>query len=408
MTSGSVTEVAEAGGRETEGGWSVPLHPSSLPEYKIFVTTDASDIASGAVLSFGKTWETARPVAYESCSFKGAELNYPVHEKEMLAVIRALKKWKYDLLGVPFFVYTNHKTLLNFPTQRDLSRCQAFWMELLSIYDCKFVYVKGEANSVADALSRFPSLSCSSSISAEEAASHPYIGTNPQNPVISTSGSDSPISAVCALTIRVPSISTKTTLSIDETLIQNIRSSYAKDPWCQKLLSASCGMPQLMVRNGLWYLGDQLIVLNGCSVREEIFRMAHDNLGHFGFTKTYDLICCSYFWPNMRKDLEDGYIPSCLECQRNKLSTNKPNGPLHPLPVPDEWCQSIALDFIGLLPEDRGFNCILTITDWLNLEFRLIPTRMDITVKELVIDSLVRSGYLMPGGPNQDPNRLGL
>jgi len=136
------------------------IDPSLLPEYKIFITTDASDVASGAVLSFGKTWETACPVAYELCSFKGAELNYPVHKKEMLAVVRALKKWKYDLLGVPFFMYTDHKTLLNFPTQRELSRRQARWMELLSIYDCKFVYVKGEANSVADALSRCPLLDC--------------------------------------------------------------------------------------------------------------------------------------------------------------------------------------------------------------------------------------------------------
>jgi len=53
------------------------IDPDLMPEYKIFVTTDASDIASGAVLSFGKSWESAHPVAYDSCSFKGAELNYP-------------------------------------------------------------------------------------------------------------------------------------------------------------------------------------------------------------------------------------------------------------------------------------------------------------------------------------------
>jgi RNase H-like domain found in reverse transcriptase len=60
------------------------------PTGKIFVTTDASDFHSGAVLSFGKTWETAHPVAFDSMTFKGAELNYPVHEKEMLAIIQAL------------------------------------------------------------------------------------------------------------------------------------------------------------------------------------------------------------------------------------------------------------------------------------------------------------------------------
>ena len=64
-----------------------------MPDYKIFVTTDVSDKRLGGVLSFGATWETARPVAFDSMTIKGVELNYPVHEKELLAVIRALKKW---------------------------------------------------------------------------------------------------------------------------------------------------------------------------------------------------------------------------------------------------------------------------------------------------------------------------
>ena len=65
----------------------------------IYVTTDASDRCTGAVLSFGPTWETARPVAFDSSTLKDAELNYPVHEKELLAIIRTVKKWKYDLIG---------------------------------------------------------------------------------------------------------------------------------------------------------------------------------------------------------------------------------------------------------------------------------------------------------------------
>lgn len=64
-----------------------------MPSHKIFVTTDASDTGSGAILSFGPSYELARPVAYDSQSFKGAELNYPVHEKELLAIIPTLSKW---------------------------------------------------------------------------------------------------------------------------------------------------------------------------------------------------------------------------------------------------------------------------------------------------------------------------
>ena len=145
---------------------------AKMPAYKIFVTTDASDKRSGGVLSFGPTWETARPVAFDSMTFKGAELNYPVHEKELLAVIRALKKWRVDLLGSPFLIYTDHKILENFHSQKDLSRRQARWMEFLSQFDAKMVYIKGDENSVADALSRMPTDTNSST--ADASAQHLY------------------------------------------------------------------------------------------------------------------------------------------------------------------------------------------------------------------------------------------
>lgn len=127
-----------------------------MPEHRIFVTTDTSDIGSGAVLSFGPTYETARPVAYDSRAFKGAELNYPVHEKELLVIIRALAKWCTNLLGYQFEVWTDHKTLEHFRTQRDLSCHQACRMEFLSHYDATICYLPGEQNMVADALSRLP------------------------------------------------------------------------------------------------------------------------------------------------------------------------------------------------------------------------------------------------------------
>jgi hypothetical protein len=71
-----------------------------MPDCRIFVTTDTSDYQSGAVLSFGPTWETAKPVAFDTKPFKAVELNYSVHEKELLAIVQALTKWHSDLLGV--------------------------------------------------------------------------------------------------------------------------------------------------------------------------------------------------------------------------------------------------------------------------------------------------------------------
>ena len=76
--------------------------------WKIFVTCDASDWRTGACLSFGETWETARPVAWDSVQLLQAEKNYLTHKKEMLAIVQALKKFRADLLGTHFTIYTDH------------------------------------------------------------------------------------------------------------------------------------------------------------------------------------------------------------------------------------------------------------------------------------------------------------
>jgi len=116
---------------------------------RIFVTCDASERRTGACLSFGETWETARPVAWDSAQLSQAEKNYPTHEKEMLAIVRALKKFRADLLGTSFTVYTDHRTLECFQGQRDPSRRQARWQEFLAEYDFTIEYVKGEENTVS-------------------------------------------------------------------------------------------------------------------------------------------------------------------------------------------------------------------------------------------------------------------
>ena len=80
-----------------------------------------------------------------------------MHEKELLAIVRALKKFRADLVGVPFTVRTDHATLKNFMDQRDLSRRQARWQEFFAQYDFVIEYLPGEQNTVANALSRLPS-----------------------------------------------------------------------------------------------------------------------------------------------------------------------------------------------------------------------------------------------------------
>jgi hypothetical protein len=118
-------------------------------------------------------------------------------------------------------------------------------------------------------------------------------------------------------------------------------------------------------------------------MHETLFCIAHDKLGHFGTPKSYEALQSSFYWPNMQCNLENAYIPVCSECQHNKSRTTKPVGPLHPLPVPDKCCDSVAIDFIGPLPIDKGYNSIVTFTDRLGSDIWIIPTNTNLNAEQL-------------------------
>jgi hypothetical protein len=312
---------------------------------KIFVTCDASDWRTGATLSFGPTWETARPVAFDSMQLKGAEKNYPVHEKELLAIIRALKKWRADLLGTSIYIYTDHRTLQNFDTQKDLSRRQLRWQEFMSQYDMSITYIRGEDNTVADALSRLP--------------------------------------PNCFADERQNTVTAILSVTTDTSILKQILSGYEQDEFCKRV--AKTTMSGWRQSNGLWYIGDRLLIPRINELRETLFQLAHDNLGHFGADKSYAALRDAYYWPNMRRDLESAYIPSCEDCLRNKSRTVKPPGPLHPLPVPLGRGDSVAIDFVGPLPPDEGYDCIITMTDRIGADVRIIPATTNLTAENLAV-----------------------
>ncbi|KAJ2928059.1 hypothetical protein H1R20_g9033, partial [Candolleomyces eurysporus] len=364
---------------------------------KIYVTTDASNMCSGAILSFGPTWESAQPVAFDSAPFKGAQLHYPIHEKEMLAVMRALVKWHSDLVGESFFIYTDHCTLENFDGQKDLSGRQQRWMEYLSQFDGKFVYVKGEENTVADALSHTELID--SSNLAEQVATEFDLWDDQRatdSPILAAKG-DSPLAAAtiiqdcntCLEYSLLPSLAAAVVddrksikLSIDDSFIQSMIHGDTLDPWCQKLADAAEGIQNLCSQDGLWYLNNRLLVPDTPGLRETVFQLAHDALGHFGFQKAYEALRDDFYWPNMRRDLKMGYIAGCEACQRNKSPTVRPSGPLHSLPVPDSRFASIAIDFVGPLPVDKGFDFVVTMTDCLRADIKLVPCKSTITAPE--------------------------
>jgi hypothetical protein len=218
----------------------------------------------------------------------------------------------------------------------------------LGQYAFKIIYIPGADNSAADALSRLP---------------------------------PKPVNLHPSPSLPFTTASTSLRVSVDPALLSQIRAGYNDDPWCKRLQDSG-NASRLRRDNGLWYLVERLIIPRVPQLRESIFCLAHDTLGHFGFDKSYETLRDAYFWPHMRTELESMYIPSCDSCQRNKPRTVKTPGPLHLLPVPPGCGDSMAIDFIGPLPEDEGFNYLMTMTCRLHSDVRLVPCKTSLTAEE--------------------------
>ena len=120
--------------------------------------TDASDFAIRAVLTQINEDGRRIIVAYYSRKLINAELNYDIHDKELLAIVSALQHWRVYLEGAkyPIRIITDHKNLTYFTTTKALTRRQARWSEKLGNYWFTIEHCKGKDNERADALSRQP------------------------------------------------------------------------------------------------------------------------------------------------------------------------------------------------------------------------------------------------------------
>ncbi|GMF68535.1 unnamed protein product [Phytophthora fragariaefolia] len=87
---------------------------------------------------------------------KPAELNYPVREQELLAIMHALRVWSVYLLDRPFTVETDHKSIETILTQKTTNRRVARWFNELAEFQPQFKWIPGESNQVSDAMSRNP------------------------------------------------------------------------------------------------------------------------------------------------------------------------------------------------------------------------------------------------------------
>jgi hypothetical protein len=113
---------------------TAPILSHYSPERQSIVEIGTSDFELGAVISQKSSDNKLYPIAYHSHKCSPAEINYEIHDKELLAVADSFKIWQKYLEGarLPVLVYTDHQNLEYFTTTKVLNRRQARWAQDLA------------------------------------------------------------------------------------------------------------------------------------------------------------------------------------------------------------------------------------------------------------------------------------
>jgi len=318
--------------------------------------TDSSDYVNGGVLSQYDDEGNLHPVAFYSKNLLPAECNYEIYDKELLAIVRCLERWRPDLeaTDIPIEVFTDHKNLEYFMTSKELTRRQARWAEKLSEFNFKIIYQSGTRNAKADALTRKPGDSPTTAKDDRIRYQHQTILT-PNRLSINCiePGADAPIYD----RIRKANIDDEECDCFRRAIEEGKRTF-------NRVRLDRCSIKDgiLLYRNKLWVPGNPDLLVR-------LIREVHDqpSSGHPGIHRTTDLLRRNYYWPYMRRAVEQ-YIRNCYSCQRSKAPRDKYNGQLVPVAIPTQRWTDISMDFITGLPESDQKNAICTVIDKLTRE----------------------------------------
>jgi hypothetical protein len=322
------------------------------------VYCDASGIGIGCVVM-----QEGRVIAYASRQLKRHEANYPTHDIEVAAVVHALKIWRHYLLGNTCHIYTDHKSQKHIFTQSKLNMRQRRWLELIKDYDLEVHYHPGNANVVADALSRKSQCNC---LSAK-----PLIVTLCQE--------------MERLNLEIVHQGTIANLILESTIqsqivdAQNVNKGIAH---IKERVVAGMATCFRIDENGVLWFQNHLVVPKVPELRQQILDEAHLSRYsiHPGSNKMYQDLKQRFWWTKMKIEIAL-YVAKCDICQRVKVVHLKSAGRLQPLPIPAWKWEDISMDFIVGLPKtSSGYDSIWVIVDLLTKSAHFIPAKSNCPV----------------------------
>ncbi|RXW11612.1 hypothetical protein EST38_g14245 [Candolleomyces aberdarensis] len=321
--------------------------------------------------------------------FAPAEKNYQIYDRELLAIIRALRTWRHYIHGsqLPVTIITDHQNLTFFKQPQRLNQRQRRWIPELEEYNYVLKHHKGATMIQSDALSRRPD-------------HHPEEDENEETILLPDNLFINALKLDQEQRMFDDSLQ-KTITSIDkldseaQAAILNLSNVDTSDPdW--SLYPTKHGII-LLFQNRI-YLPDDL------HLRRQVTKLYHDTptAGHPGQQGTLLALQNDYFWPGMTKFVNN-YVKGCAQCQQNKINRKPSKPPLFPIEHSTETrpFSQISMDLITDLPISNGYDSILAIVDHgLTKGVVFTPCNKTIT-NEQVSDILFRKILTKYGRPNK-------
>lgn len=370
------------------------------------VETDASGWATGGVLSQVQDDGTLRPCAYLSQKLSPAEVNYEIHDKELLAIIRGLKEWRPELKMVPRFkIITDHKNLRYFGKARNLNERQMRWADILAEFDFELQYRPGKLAARPDALSRreqdvpqdrnderlsnrFKRIFTNVTIRTGRMRTEREAPRDFETPVFLFEDRE----------LQALWIEARKTDTSYQAITQALYEGERKLPSTVQVKTslAECHIDE----RGLLCFRDRVWIPNNEPLRTRIIQNVHDShiTGHPGRDATYMILSRRFFWPGAAKDVRQ-FLRNCTVCGRSTIWRDTKHGLLKPLPIPQRIWAEISVDFITDLPPSgprEATNC-LVITDRLTKSVVLVA--MDSITSDALAKVFMDHFYMHHGLP---------
>jgi transposase InsO family protein len=357
-------------------------HP--LRNRRYYIQTDSSGHALGSVIFQYDETGRKRVLAFASRTLSAAERGYSTTEREGLAVIYALMKWRTHVLGSPLTVLSDHKSLSFIMKARLTNSRLTRWVLILQEYNFEIEYIKGTDNIVADTLSRYPA-------DKSEEANFDYGEKNRREFRIAD------IKFELNKTVRADLRKIAKLQKSDDALRPVYDHLTAGDPNAtDRIVKLSAAHS---IRDGTLYRKGKDDAMKICVPQRLIKDLVlnyHESLGHVGAQKCIEALREGFTWPHLTHHVRKILAP-CVLCQRSKWPNKRHQGLMQTVKASKPG-ELVALDLFGALPRGKGgVQYILVVLDVFSKLVKLY-TLKHATTKN-ILNKLTTDYFIKVGKP---------